>query len=804
MKNFLFLIIFLIIALSQINAQDWRNFKEGKISGKIVDKEKKEGFIGVSVVVKHLRDSSFIKGTVTNEKGEYVIEGLKAGRYELSTDFIGYKKEIITNIPVTPKNTEAKVQNIELVEDSKVLNEVVVEEKKEFIQATADGIVVNPANNPTQQSGTAADVLRDVPSVRVDESGNVTLRGGRPNILINGRQSNFGGGGGRGGWGGGGGGLDQIAADDVESIEINTNPSSKFDADGVSGLINVRLKRDRQPGTHGNVNLAVGNRERVFGGFRLNHRTTKWNTSFGYNARFDNRLSENITERNTFSLNQQMNQNHDFKNHSENHNFRAGVEFNPNSKNTLNFDAIIGVRGTWNDGALITRNFQNSNFLNGNKQDNNSANAGLSYDFTLAYKGDLKNKGQEISASVSTSLGFGDDRQSLSKRIFLGDGTSISDLSRFSQNTLNNTRNNITTIQFDYTHPFGEGKGVLETGYKAIIRNLKTNFELDSLNKNLSIWQRDLIRSNDFAYNESVHAAYISYKNKWKKWDYTAGLRFEQVWLDGTTVSANQNIAYTKQYFNIFPTARIAYNFTPGEFLKLSYSKRIDRPNFNDLNPFIDVSNPLNLRQGNPNLNPELIHVLELGYNKFWDKVSITPNIFYRRRTNLVQRIITLDPSGIVAMSTPFNIGSSDAYGIDFVGSYEPIKWFSVNGGFSGFQTTINPSENQSATINSTVTTWNTRLNLNFTLWKQLRLQIGGMYNAPTAIAQGENIGFYSFNAGLQMPLSKDKKWSIGLMARDIFYTMKFGSITYGENFSQSAIVLRDTRMIMLRVNYRF
>lgn len=803
--------LFCFIAITGLKAQDWKNFSEGKISGIITEKDKKEGIPGVSVIIKHLRDSTYTKGSTTNEKGEFVFENIRAGRYELYTNAIGMKKFTMTNIPVNPKMPEAKIPAIVLEDDTKTLNEVVIEEKKDFMEVTADAIIINPQNNPNTQSGTAADVLREVPAVRVDESGNVTMRGGRPNILINGRQSNFGGGGGRGGMGGGmggGGGLDQISADDIESIEINSNPSAKYDADGVSGMINVRLKRDKQTGTHGNVNLAIGNRQRVFGGFRVSHKTKKWATSLGYNTRFDNRLAENITDRTTNLPNndiQFLNQSRNFKIRSENHNIRAGVEFMPNEKTTFSFDATIGIRQSWNDGDLVTKNFNNGNYTNGNKQGTNAGNNSLSYDFALGYKTELKKKGQEITASIATSLGNGDDRQSLVNRIMMGDGTTTS-LNMFTQSSLNNTRNNITTLQFDYVHPLAEKFGTIETGYKAIIRNLNTGFELDSVNKITNNWERNLLRSNDFTYNESVHAAYISYKNRTGKWDYTAGLRFEKVWLDGNTINAAQNTSFKKDYFNIFPTARIAYNFGQGQFIKLSYSKRIDRPNFDDLNPFVDVSNPLNLRQGNPDLNPELIHVLELGYNKFWKEFSISPNIFYRKRWNLSQRVLTLQPDLITTISTPTNIGSSDAFGLDFTGTYDPtkLKWFSLSGGISAFQTTINAGEGQTATINSTVQTWNARLNANFTLWKGGRLQVGYMYNAPTAVAQGENIGFYSFNTGLMQTLDKKKNWSLNLMVRDIFYSMRFGNTIKTDRISQTSVILRDTRMVMLRLNYKF
>ncbi len=803
MKQFFLQIIFCFLFSISAFAQ----FSEGKITGKILEKGKNTPLEGVEVSITSATDTTTIlKGNVTNAEGEFVLEKLPQGRFILTAKFVGYRNYVLKNLFLGEKMPEFKISKMEMEEQSGEVGAVVIEVKREYMQITAEGIIITPENNPTQSGGTATDVLRDAPNVQVDANGNISLRGGRPNILINGRQSGFGGMGGRGGGRGGDNGLDQISAEDIESVEINTNPSSKFDADGVGGMINIRLKRDRKPGTHFNGSVGIGNRERFNANFRANKRTTKWNTYFGFGTRMDNRLANDNTDRFTFSNNTYFNQARDFKIHSENYNIRAGVEYNPTEKSSFNFETILSSRQSWNDGALNTKLWGDNIVTASTRQDNNSVNNGNSLDLSLAFKQDFEKKKQSFSASISTSIANGDQTQNLANFNMANDGSQLNTISK--QNNQNDTWNALTTLQVDYAHPLGGEKGLLEVGYKGIMRNLKTGFGLDRFNLNTQIFETDNLLSNNFKYDENVHASYVAYKNSIGKFDYSAGLRFEQVWYDGSTTTKNNAVtAFNRDYFNIFPTARIAYNMKEGEFVKLSYSKRIDRPSFDDLNPFVDYSNPLNLRKGNQNLKPELIHIFEVGHNKSWATFGLTTNIFYRYRENLVQRITQYaENSTLITINSPDNIGSSNAVGLEVISMYDPVKWFGLNASFSAFQTNIDAGNNtglQNANINSQVQSWTARANANFTFWKNSRAQVGFNYNSPTAVAQGENLGFYMVMVGFSKPIMKDNRGNIGLNVRDLFYSMRFGSTTNTSTFSQTSTVLRDTRQIFLTFRYR-
>ncbi len=609
----LFLSFFLLAFISNLGFLYAQNSTMGKISGRVLDKSKAQPVEFANVVVKRSGDSTVVKGVVTDPKGEFVLENLKFGQYDLTVFFVGYQKLTLTKVMITPQGPNARLEKIELTEDSKQLAEITVEGKAEFIQTTPDGIIVTPSANPTQTGGTATDVLQQVPSVQVDANGGVTLRGGNPNILINGRNSSFGGGGGRGmgmGGGGGGGGLDQISADEIESIEINTNPSARFDADGVGGMINIRLKRDRQLGTHGNFNFNLGNRWRTGLGGRINHRTDKWNFFASYFGRLDKRLGEDLTERFTdtyTSLNPiidrtYLNQARNNRTVGQFHNVRAGIDYYFSEKESITFEAMYGFRNFESTGALRSRTVtaNDNSFRLGNNQDNTTLDKGNNYEFSLNYKKEFAKKRQEMMASITTSFGDGRQILDLVNQAVLADGSILDLPSNLQQNGLNANRNNTTSMQFDYSHPVGKN-GLFETGYKGIIRTLNTDADWSRLNRQTQVFEPNNLISNAYSYDENVQAIYTAYKNKWGKFDYNAGLRFEQVWYGGNLTAENQQENFDRQYFNIFPTARIAYNINQkaSEFIKLSYSRRIDRPGFGDLNPFRDISNPLNIRLGN-------------------------------------------------------------------------------------------------------------------------------------------------------------------------------------------------------------
>lgn len=773
----------------------------GSISGKVLDKDKKPvEFANIALV--RAGDSTAVKGGISDANGDFKIVNVPFGKYELQFFFVGYQRKILKDVTVTAQSPFVKLDNVELAEDARQLSEIVIEQKQEFIQTNSEGITIKPDANLTQVGGTATDVLRNAPSVNVDANGNITLRGASPNILINGRNSGMAGGGmmrGMGRFGGQGGGLDQILAEDIESIEISNNPGARFDAEGMGGLINIRLKRDRQLGTHAAFNAGMGNRLRYNTSIRVNHREKKWNIFGSYNLRRDKRLGSNELDRTTYLPTglEYLDQDGSQVRRSFSQNFRMGYDYYFSDKEQISLEAGYGFRSNRSD-EITQSLFLNENLTLTEKQVRNNDETGNGHNFegSVLYKKELAKPKQEVSLSWNSSVFTDYEKSDLLDEFSDGNGLPLPETPD-PQRTINYSKNAIHTFQADYAHPLSKN-AILETGYKGVFRSLNNNFDFDRLSSFSGQWENDDVQSNDFLYEENVHAAYVQYRSKWNKLDYSAGIRVEQVWLKGIS---NVDTRFNKDYFNIFPSARLAYNFKETESLKLSYTRRINRPNFFDLNPFRDISNPLAIRTGNPDLNPELLHSLEFSYNRFWEKIVIIPSLFYRRKNSAIQRVVTIDDQGI-ALFRPQNIGFSETYGFEMITTVDIKKWWNINLSYSYFNTNVDGGNQGSDELNSSATSWNTKLISSFTLPKDFKIQVNSGYYSPVAQAQGTNIARYSTDIAISKSIL-NKKGNLVLNFSDIFYTLRFGGNTFGSNFEQTTAIQRDTRMVMLNFRYR-
>jgi len=738
------------------------------------------------------------KATAANENGLYSIDGIAQGTYRLKSELMGYTVQEI-QLVFDARTLPSTVQNFTLQTDATQLKEVVIEAKKEFIEVTPDAVIIRPDANPTTQGGTATDVLQQVPSVQIDANGNITMRGGRPNVMVNGRSSGFGD---MRRGGGGGSPLDQINAEDIESISVSNNPSARFDAEGGGGMIDIRLKRDRNLGTHGSIGGGIGTPKlRIMSNFRVNHRAKKWNVFTGYGARVNNQLGTGKTERTTFNpigrnVLQFLEQNQSTENKGYNHNIRGGADYYFSDKTTIGIEGTYGYRSGNVDDNLNSDFMNASNALtNMTQQHNYTTNTSKTLEYNAVFRHEFKKLKQELTASFSQVFASDNTNNEL-KINYLQPDYAISRVTQ--RQTSNGNKNNSTIFQIDYSTPHGK-KGVFETGAKITMRDLNTNAIVDSLNAN--IWVKDPRISNTFAFSENVQASYLAYRNSLGKWDYSTGLRLENVIMNGSVVSV-ENTNFRKEFLNLFPTARISYNINQDQYIKLSFSRRISRPNFGDLNPFVDISNPLNYRSGNPNINPEYNNNFEIGYTRTWDKFMFSPAVFYRLRTNIVQRITTLDTQTGITTSMPENIGTGNTYGVELTGSAKFTNWWDLNVNYSFFQNDIIASQ-AGRGINSSVNSWTTRINNNFTFWNNTRLTMNLFYNSPTAVAQGTILPVFGMGMGVQKPVW-NKKGSIGVNVRDIFYTMRFGSETNAANFIQTSSIRRATRVVMVNFRYRF
>jgi outer membrane receptor protein involved in Fe transport len=731
-----------------------------------------------------------IKAAITDSLGTFALNTIPFNDYILKVNIIGYLP-YYTQVKIDAENMNISLRNTSLTQDIKVLKGAEFVVQKEFIKKTTSGFIIKAEDNITQNGGTATDLLRNAPTVVVDAENGITIRGKTPLILINGRNSSI-------------GSTDRIPASAVESIEIINNPSSKYDADSDGGVIIITLKKNGSKGFNGSATLGggFGDRGRVNSSLILNYQTGKWNVGFSYDNRFAGRTRKIEANRTNFDLPNEyyLLQNRFDERFEQTQNFKLNIDFSPNNKNTFNFEALCNVDGVDNNETLTSMFRTDSNAFN-NKNSRNSIEIvrEVAAEFAFYYTRKFNNPGKLLSASVTSSFNWDKENTDIrTQSLYEGDSLLGSP---FLQQTHNYQNSNVTNIRFDYTIPLSQ-KSIFEMGYKGILRFTNADFQrsyFDSVE-----YIKDPATSNVFNFQEQVHAVYLQYsgyvgKQDSARFSYEIGMRVEQVYNYGG--NGNNSSLVNRQYANFFPAFNMAYFFNSRDFIKLSFSRRINRPGLSQLNPFIDITDSLNQHGGNLSLKPELINAIELGYNKEWKKISFSTNLFFRYATDIIRPYIVLNNNG-VALTTPINFGDAITFGIEGIASFYPFKFWSANISASCYQQNISGSAVNS-TISNNVFSWYGKLINNFTLWKGSKLQIIGNYNSPVGTPQGQRIAIYYFDLGFQQKILKGK-WAFGLVVTDVFNTQKNGYSATSSNFSYNRSFKIDTRAVMLTVAFSF
>jgi len=767
----------------------YQNSFSQSINGKITHSHNQIEFATIRLY--SLIDSNkIVNAVITDSSGSFVFNNLTVGNYFIKISCIGYLgKKIPLMLDENHQNISFK--EIELISDNSSLNAVIVTAQKQFIKKTQNGFVVSAKDNISQASGTATDLLRNIPTVVVDEDGNISIRGKSPLVLINGRSSSL-------------SSTGRIPASSIESIEIINNPSAKYDADAEGGIINITLKKNTGNGTNGSVALGggIGAKGRINSAFIINHREGKWNFGLSYDNRFAVRRRKGEAERMNYFL---IDQNDLLQNRNDNRleqtqNLKFNVDFNPNKNNLISLEVLGNLDGENNHETLVSQmNKQNDIFNFKNSRHSDEFVREKAIEGSLNYLHKFNEKGKKLSIKLSSAFNF--DRENTDINTQSLDSTNNSLNNPLIEQTHDYQNNNVSNLQIDYTQPVGL-KSSFETGYKGISRFTNADFQSSTFNNNAYIINSKA--SNLFHFNEQIHAAYFLFKSvigklNDSKLKYDIGLRLEQVWNNG---SAELNdISFKNAYLNYFPSLNIAYYVKPNDFFKLSFSRRINRPNLGQLNPFVDITDSLNPHGGNPYLKPELANSMEFGFNKEWKKYSSVSTFFYRYSTDIIRPFISLDTNG-VALVKPRNYGNATTYGFEEILSAYPTKFYNSNLSISLFQQKINGS-NVSSDALSNYFSWYCKMINNFSICKGGKLQLIANYNSPIATPQGTRVAVYNVDGGYQQKLLKGKA-ALGLVITDIFNTQRSGLTALSSDFNYHRNFKADTRAILLTFTYSF
>lgn len=775
--------LFLLFCSSCLSAQ-----YSGTIRGQV--KEGDQVLEYAIVTLQRLPDSTKTIGFVaTDGNGMFAFTKLATGEFRIKISLVGYET-ISRSVILNEAANQIQLGTVLLQRVAGSLQNVTVTTQKKLVEKTENGFVVNAAANITQAGGTATDLLRNTPVISVDAEGVISMRGKTPLILINGRNSTL-------------ANPNNIPASSIESIEIIQNADARYDANAESGIINIKLKKNKQNGTNGAIALGtgLGSKGRVSSSVLLNHKAGKLNVGIGYDNRFAGRTRQINANRTNYLLpdNYLINQYRSDNRFEQLQNLKLSMDYTPDSRNRISLEMIGSTEGQDNNETLNTRIFkQNTNFVSNTSRFSNEIERTKALEFSLDYQRKYDNEEKSLTASISSSLERNRQNTDINSQDFSKDY--IANGVPYLQRTHNYENEQITEARLDYAFPFGNGQ--VETGYKGLFRASKNDYELADQKNSLFVVNAGA--SNVFRFKEQVHAGYLQYhgifgNEQGTSWKYQLGVRAEQVLNDGNT--QNSSTQFVNRYLKLFPSGQLIYQLPNDASWKLTYNKRINRPGLGQLNPFIDITDSLSPHGGNPNLQPEIIQAFELGYAKEWNRFSFSSAVYYRYSLNSIRQFSQLLPNG-ANFGYPVNIGTAILYGWENMLSGSPFALYDFNASISVFNQQYNAS-NVSVDAVQEGWTWNGKLINNVAVNKKAKLQITGSYTSPQITPQGKRIAQYFIDLGFQQKLGKGNA-RLGIAITDLLNTLQSGNNNFTTAFIQTRYSKADTRAIMVTFAYSF
>ncbi len=773
----------------------------GKISGTLIDSVTKKPMDYASVGLYHSGGKSPMTGVVTDEKGNFKLDGVKPGSYKLVITFIGYPSKTIDPVVTTDSKPDKNLGQVLVSPGQKVLKEVTVTGQKALVENHIDKLVYNVEKDLTAAGGNASDVLQKVPLVAVDINGNVSVRGdGNVRVLINGKPS-----------GATAASLSDllkaIPADQIKSIEVITNPSAKYDAEGTAGIINIVTKQTNMSGLSGSVSGGFGTRQNN-GNANINYTKNRLTLSANFGGNFTwpqtsiTQFNQDFHPDSTTHTTQSSNGTSRVKRYSFLGSFTVGYDFNKYNNITSTFRV---TDGTFNTNATST-NFKEDFFDAGNDYNYTSNTVGHNsfggFDWNIDYTHKFHKEGEEISLSTQWShSSIVTDYTTIFSSVFANQEDNIDGV------------NNEYTVQLDYTLPINKILK-LEAGGKEIIRRINSTSNVFSPDSTGTL-VFDPINSNLYNYNQNVSAGYgVLTVTMPKSYTILAGARIENTDIHGDPINNSEALSPFSQNYNTFiPSLTLQKALTPTQTLKLSYSKRITRPSLQYLNPFLNKSNILAQTVGNPTLGPETSQTVELNYNTFIKSSVINFSVYYKYNDGLIQNITTIipvndGPGGLTSgtLSRYYNIGTNNSFGASFFGSINPIKILTIRGSINAFtfDPTAYPQFSSFQTENSVRISYNAFLSGSVTLSNGFIAEVFAVENSPRYTIQGSNPAFSILGAGVRKQIL-NKKASIGINTIEPFSKYKdFNSSTTSPGFSQTSKFEFPFRSVGLTFSYTF
>jgi iron complex outermembrane recepter protein len=794
----------LTIALTTLSFAGSAQVTGGKVTGKVIDGNTKT-IEAASITLHKASDSTVAKMSVANKEGNYQFENVTEGNYFVSISAVGHSKGFSEKFTVDAAHAAIEVKTIELVPVSKNLGAVTVTSRKPLIEQRIDRTIVNVEAAVTNVGATALEVLEKSPGISVDKDGNVSLKGkqgvqvyidGRPSYLSGADLANL---------------LRNMNANQLEQIEIMTNPPAKYDAAGNSGVINIKTKKNKQLGYNGSINLGYGQGryQKLNESVNFNYRKNKVNlfANVGYSNRKnfqDLNIQRKFIEKNTKELKSHFDQESKIRESSESINAKVGMDYYATKKTTFGF--VLngfnnpGTFGNRSDVLISDPNrILNSITRAGTTNERKWKNFGTNLNFRHVFD----STGREITADVDYLTYKSTNTQDLVNSYYGPTG-----IPTFTPDTLLGSLPqdiNIYTAKIDYSHPLKKGAKI-EAGIKAGLVKTDNDAVYDSLLNNQRILDKG--RSNHFVYEENVNAAYVNLSKEFsKKLSAQFGLRLENTNAKGRSMGQafRNNVwvpfdtTFNRHYTQLFPTAYLQYTVNEKNSFGLNYGRRIERPDYADLNPFILFLDRYTFEQGNPNLQPQFSHNIELSHTF---KGFLTTTLNYTKTKDIINDVLEQNTSSNETFVKKSNIANQQQYGIAVSAGFPIQKWWNVNlyGNVyhNNFKGIINGDY-----VETAATTGQFNVSNQFKFDKGWASELSGFYRTAGVDGVFAIKGFGMMNFGISKQVMKGKG-SVRLNIRDVLWSQKIkGDIKYS-NIDAAFQQVRDSRVVNIGFTYRF
>lgn len=762
----------------------------GTIKGKVIDQSTNRPVEFVNVVLRARTDSTIITGIVTDKTGGFDFADIPTSEYFITFSLIGYKEKSTHIFSIDVQHKHLNVGEVNLVPTTVNLDEVLITAEKSMYNNAFDRKVYNVDQDMMSKAASVSELLQNVPSVTVDIDGNVSLRGstnvlimvdGRTSALMDKNSATV---------------LEQMPASSIEKIEVMTNPSAKYKPDAASGIINIVTKKNTTLGINGDVGGNVGNQDRFNANLRLNYNPGAFNLFGSYAIRKDtrNRISSD-NRRQVDSISTTTFYDQDITSYARplSHIASIGLEYHADARNDFalsgNYLQNTFTRTDNNHQVLFTADNLVLNEYVRERFDNEYEKE---YGFTSYFEHSFQNRDHKLHLEFSLSRAP-EQEDNHYTNIY-----SVPVSANSFDNILITNDDKRSQVTLEYSDPLSE-KSTLQAGYSGEFNNSDFAFDVANFDATRNRFVADIGRTNRFLYDEYINAVYITYKRSFGVIGFEGGVRMEEASTKGSLVTLDSTI--NNSFFNLYPSLHLSYKLTKSADLQLSYSRRIHRPETEDLNPFPEYRDPRNYTSGNPKTLPEYIHQIEFGCQFQNDQVTILPALYYRNTLNRFT-MLTRVVNDTLLVTSRGNLSSDQSGGLEIVLSADMGGIFTAHWSGNAFLEQIDAT-NLGYSGKRSTTSWSSVFTLGVNLSATSRMQVNANYISRRLTPQGEFTPSYLFNSGIRQDLM-DKKLSLVFTAADIFKTLKRELALNTLALDRDFLNRRDAQIIYFGVTYHF